>query len=62
MIPSSADDTVNVRIEADGRTIHQGTHSKSEGGVTVNITGSGTKQIEAYIDGQKVDSTSIDFD
>lgn len=62
MIPSSADDNVNVKIVADGKTIHQGTHSKSEGAVTVNITGSGTKSIEAYIDGQKVDSTTLDFD
>ncbi len=60
-IPDTANDTVEVEIVANGRTIHSATHSKNEGSVSVDITGSGTAQVQAYIDGSKVSDKTINF-
>lgn len=60
-IPDTADDTVEVEIVANGRTLHSATHSKDEGTVSVEITGSGTVQVQAYIDGSKVADKSVNF-
>lgn len=60
-IPETANDTVEVEIVANGRTIHSATHSKDEGSVSVDITGSGTAQVQAYIDGSKVSDKTINF-
>lgn len=60
-IPDTADDTVDVEIVANGRTIHSATHSKDEGTVSVEITGSGTAEVQAYIDGSKISDKTINF-
>ncbi len=60
-IPDTANDTVDVEIVANGRTLHSATHSKEEGTVSVDITGSGTIQVQAYIDGSKVADKSVNF-
>lgn len=60
-IPDTANDTVEVEIVANGRTIHSATHSKEEGTVSVDITGSGTAQVQAYIDGSKISDKTINF-
>lgn len=60
-IPETANDTVDVEIVANGRTIHSATHSKDEGTVSVEITGSGTAEVQAYIDGSKISDKTINF-
>ncbi len=61
-IPDAADDTVEVEVVADGRTVYSGVHSKDEGSVSVQISGSGSMSVQAYIDGSKVSDKVIDFD
>ena len=61
-IPDTANDTVDVEIVANGRTIHSAVHSKDEGTVSVEITGSGTAEVQAYIDGSKISDKTINFD
>lgn len=62
-IPDAANDTVEVEIIADGRTIHSAAHSKSEGSVSVSIkpNGSASTNVQAYIDGAKVSDKIINF-
>lgn len=60
-IPDTANDTVDVEIVANGRTIHSAVHSKDEGTVSVDITGSGTAEVQAYIDGSKISDKTINF-
>ncbi len=61
-IPDNANDSVDVEIVANGRTVHSATHLKEEGTVSVEITGSGTADVQAYIDGSKVSDKTINFD
>ncbi len=61
-IPDAAGDTVNVQIVANGRAIHNALHNKSEGSVTVQINGTGTVSVQAYIDGSKVSDKTVEFD
>jgi beta-lactam-binding protein with PASTA domain len=60
-IPDAANDTVEVEIIADGRTIHDAVHSKDEGSVSVEIKGSGSTSVQAYIDGAKVSDKIVEF-
>lgn len=60
-IPDTANDTVHVEILVNGRTVHSETHSKDEGAVSAQITGSGTAEVQAYIDGAKIADKTIDF-
>lgn len=60
-IPDAANDTVNVEIVADGKVIHNAVHSKTEGAVTVEVQGSGSVSVQAYIDGAKVSDKTITF-
>ncbi|MDO5398681.1 MAG: PASTA domain-containing protein, partial [bacterium] len=63
-IPDAAGDTVNVEIVANGRTIHNAMHKKSEGSVTVDIEDTddeGTVKVQAYIDGSKVSDKTLEF-
>lgn len=61
-IPDAANDRVNVEIVANGRTIHNAMHDKSEGSVSVEIPGTGTISVQAYIDGAKVMEKTLNFD
>ena len=60
-IPDTADDSVDVEIVANGKTVHNAVHSKDEGTVSVEITGSGPAEVQAYIDGSKVSDRTINF-
>lgn len=60
-IPDTANDTVNVEIVVNGRTVHSEVHSKDEGTVSVDLKGSGTAEVQAYIDGSKVSDRTINF-
>lgn len=61
-IPETANDTVDVEIVVNGRTIHKEVHSKTEGTVSIDLKGSGTAEVQAYIDGSKVSDRTINFD
>ncbi|MCH5210751.1 MAG: Stk1 family PASTA domain-containing Ser/Thr kinase [Oscillospiraceae bacterium] len=60
-IPDTADDTVDVEIVVNGQTHYSGVHSKSEGSVSVDLKGTGTAEVQAYIDGSKVSDRTINF-
>ena len=60
-IPDTANDTVHVEILVNGRSIHSEMHSKDEGEVSVQITGSGSAEVQAYIDGSKTVDRTINF-
>lgn len=62
-IPDAAGDTVNVRVVADGKVVHDAVHQKTEGAVTVEIPGtSGSSvSVQAYIDGAKVSDKTITY-
>ncbi|MDD6484084.1 MAG: Stk1 family PASTA domain-containing Ser/Thr kinase [Clostridiales bacterium] len=60
-IPDSAGDTVEVEIVADGVTVHSGTHQKSEGYVSAQISGEGTVTVQAYVDGALAAQKQITF-
>ena len=60
-IPDSANDTVDVEIIANGQTVHSGTHSKSEQYVSVEIEGSGSVDVQAYIDGALAAQKELTF-
>lgn len=56
------DDSVLVKIVANGKTIHEASHKRSEGAVSVEISASSDTLVQAYIDGQKVADKTISFD
>ncbi len=60
-IPDTADDTVDVEIVVNGQSVHHETHSKEEGTVSVDVKGTGTAEVQAYIDGSKVSDRTINF-
>lgn len=60
-IPDGADDEVNVRIVVDGNVVHDAIHSKTEGAVTQEISGTGQVSVQAYIDGAKVSDKTVTF-
>jgi serine/threonine-protein kinase len=60
-IPDAANDTVNVEIVVDGQVVHNALHQKTEGAVTVEISGTGSVSVQAYIDGAKVSDKTVTF-
>ena len=52
---------MNKTMQAQTKTVHNAVHSKDEGTVSVEITGSGTAEVQAYIDGSKVSDRTINF-
>ena len=63
-IPDGAGESVNVEVVANGKTVHNAMHKKSEGSVTVDIEDTedvGEVKVQAYIDGSKVMDKTLDF-
>ena len=61
-IPSDIqNDTISVQIIANGTTVHNAVHSKSEGQIAVEIPFSGSVSIQAYIDGAKISDKTVTF-
>ena len=60
-IPDDADENVHVKIVVNGEVIHNSTHSKSEGKVVQEISGSGTVKVQTFIDGVLVNEESLSF-
>ena len=60
-IPDSAGDTVQVRVIANGKEIHNGTHSKSEGKIDIPVESSTDAEVEVYMDGELVVRKIVEF-
>lgn len=50
-IPDSAGETVQVKVVANGKTIHDQPHSKSEGSFDIQVEASRDATVEVYFDG-----------
>ena len=60
-IPDDAGETVHVKIVANGNVLHNSTHSKSEGKIVQQISGSGAVKIQTYIDGVLIKEESVNL-
>ncbi len=60
-IPDNAGENVHIKIVANGNVLHDSTHSKSEGKVVQEISGSGTVKVQTYIDGVLTNEESLSF-
>ena len=57
----AASDKVNVQVVANGVTIHNAIHDKSEEQVAIDIDIEGTVSIQVYIDGAKISDKLVTF-
>ena len=53
---------VDVSIKIDGKEVFNQNYSTSNGTADVRITGSGTKNVEVYFDGELAKSENVNFD
>jgi serine/threonine-protein kinase len=60
-IPDSSPDTVRIKVIANGKTIHDKDHAKSEGTVDIEVQASKDASVQAYIDGKLVVDKTISF-
>lgn len=60
MLPSDKD-KMTVKVTANGSTAYEGTHSGSEGAISVPVSGSGDVVVVAYIDGRKIIEKTVKF-
>ncbi len=60
-IPEDANDTVRVKVVANGKVIHDKNHQKSEGTVDIEVQSSKDASVQAYIDGNLVVDKVISF-
>ena len=60
-IPDSSPDTVHIKVVANGKTIHDKDHAKSEGTVDIEVQASKDASVQAYIDGKLVVDKTITF-
>lgn len=60
-IPDNAGEMVHIKIVANGNVMHDSTHSKSEGVIVQEITGSGNVRVQTYIDGVLTNDETVAF-
>lgn len=60
-IPEDSPETVQLKVVANGKTIHDKQHNKSEGTVDIQVEARNDATVEAYIDGKLVMSRVIEF-
>ncbi len=60
-IPDEAGEIVHVKIVANGNVMHDSTHSKSEGKIVQEISGTGNVKVQTYIDGVLINEETIKF-
>lgn len=60
-IPEDAGETVQVKVVANGKTIYDKAHKKSEGTVDIPVQARNDATVEVYIDGEFVMSRVVDF-
>ena len=61
-IPDSADDTVQVKVIANGKIIHNQAHSKSEGKIDIVVQSSKDAEVEVYMNDELVVRKLVEFD
>ena len=57
----SGEGTVHVVITQNAKTVYDHTVERSQGSVSVSLTGSGTEEIEIYFDGTLSESYPFNF-
>lgn len=63
VIPDDAGDTVQIKVVANGKTIYDKAHSKSDGQVVIPVESTkDSATVETYINGQKVSEKVVRFD
>lgn len=60
MLPNDKEKMI-VKVTANGATVYEGTHSGSEGAISVPITGSGDVVVNAFIDGKIIIEKTVKF-
>ncbi|MCX7715004.1 MAG: Stk1 family PASTA domain-containing Ser/Thr kinase [Clostridia bacterium] len=60
--PEGYGDTINVKVVANGQTIYNKQHSKSEGGVRIPVQGTKDANVQIYLNGNLVEEKTIEFD
>lgn len=60
-IPESAKDPAQIRVLANGKEIHNQSHSKSEGKVDILVQSQKDAEVEVYIDGELMVHKVIEF-
>ncbi len=60
-IPQDGEDSVSVKITVDGSTVYNKVHPREDKSVNIDITESGTKTVEVFIDGKLTSSKDITF-
>ncbi len=60
-IPDDANDEIHLKVVANGKTIHDEKHNKSEGTVDIPVEAKNDATVEAYIDGVMVMKRVIEF-
>ncbi len=61
-IPDDAAETVHIKVVANGKTIHDKEHAKSEGTVDIVVQASKDASVQAYIDGVLAVDRVVSFD
>lgn len=60
-IPEDSNDVIQMKVVANGKTIHEQSHNKREGTVDIPVEASKDATVEAYIDGVLVMKRVIEF-
>ena len=60
-IPDNSGEMVHIKIIANGNVMHDSTHSKNEGKIVQEITGSGSVRVQTYIDGVLTNDETLNF-
>ncbi len=60
-IPDSAGETVQIRVLANGKEIHNEAHAKSEGKVDILVQAYNDAEVEVYMDGELMVHKVIEF-
>jgi hypothetical protein len=55
------DGEVQVQVDQDGVTVYSNSVDCSRGSITISLSGSGTQDVDVYIDGALTQSMSVSF-
>ena len=61
VILPSDEEKMTVKVTANGNTVYEGTHSGSEGAISVPVSGSGDVVDISYINGRKIAEKTVKF-
>lgn len=60
-LPDNGNETVNVKVVANGKTIHEKSHQTSEGTVDIKVESASDANVEVYFDGNLAFTKTIKF-